>query len=241
MTSKGKFSEEFLNAFVDEQLTTEERELAYQTMASDSGLNMQVCELRKVRDLVRLAYQDPPNAPPSTGNGIRSRRIPLVAATLVLAVLSGALLLNPAAPPSADRSSGAAPRVTVLAGAHSNETKVLLHLNSGKLEHMREVLDEAENLVRYYKASGQIARVLVITNGEGLRLLRADTSPYAERIGFLLKRYDNLTIAACQNTIDRLKRDQGIVAKLLPGTATVDSGVAQIILRQQQGWAYIQV
>jgi intracellular sulfur oxidation DsrE/DsrF family protein len=106
---------------------------------------------------------------------------------------------------------------------------------------MQEVLEEAEGLLKHYRTTRQIARVQVIVNGEGLNLLRADTSPYAERVGELLKKYDNLLFAACQNTIDRLKREQGVFARLLPGVVVVDSGVAQIILRQQQGWIYIQV
>jgi intracellular sulfur oxidation DsrE/DsrF family protein len=46
---------------------------------------------------------------------------------------------------------------------------------------------------------------------------------------------------ACKNSIDRLRRDKGIVAKLLPGVVVIDSGVAQLMRRQNQGWAYIQV
>jgi hypothetical protein len=46
---------------------------------------------------------------------------------------------------------------------------------------------------------------------------------------------------ACQNTIDRLKSERGISAKLLPEAVVIDSAVAQIMRRQQQGWAYIQV
>jgi intracellular sulfur oxidation DsrE/DsrF family protein len=46
---------------------------------------------------------------------------------------------------------------------------------------------------------------------------------------------------ACQNTIDRLKREQGVIAQLLPEAVVIDSAVAQIMRRQQQGWAYIQV
>ncbi len=237
----GRFSDEFLNAFVDEQLSTDERDLAYQAMGSDPALNQRVCELRKVRDLVRLAYQDPPVAAPETHGSERSRRRPVAAAAAAVTALLGTLLLNPFAPPAGKEGARSPERLATLAADHGPEIKVLLHLNSGNPVRMREMLDEAESLVRHYKTSGQIARVMVITNGEGLNLLRADTSPFAERIESLLKRYDNLTIAACQNTIERLKRERGIVARLLPGTATVDSGVAQIILRQQQGWVYIQV
>ena len=56
------FSDEFLNAFVDDQLAAEEKSRAYEQINADESLNRQVCELRKVRDLVQLAYRDVPGA-----------------------------------------------------------------------------------------------------------------------------------------------------------------------------------
>ncbi len=244
-----KFSDEFLNAFVDEQLAAEEKSRAYQAIGADTALNQRVCELRKLRDLVRLAYQDPPAAPVPNMRTHRYRAGSAAALLLLtVGVTLGWLLHDPsAAPPVAD-APAAAPVVTAAATAPSpaaatrgKETKVLLHLNSGNPARMQEVLDEAELLLKHYRANRQIARVQIIVNGEGLNLLRADTSPYPERVSALLQKYDNLLFAACQNTIDRLTREQGIIARLLPGTVVVDSGVAQIILRQQQGWIYIQV
>jgi len=55
------------------------------------------------------------------------------------------------------------------------------------------------------------------------------------------KEYHGLTFVACQNTIDRYQQELGLTAKLLPGVITIDSGVAQIMRRQHQGWAYLQV
>ncbi len=105
---------------------------------------------------------------------------------------------------------------------------------------MKETLDDAEDLLKYYRASNQHAQIEIVTNGSGLDLLRADTSPYPERVQRMLKDYDNLTFVACQNTMDRVSREQGTAARLLPGVVLIDSGVAQIMRRQQQGWAYIR-
>jgi intracellular sulfur oxidation DsrE/DsrF family protein len=119
--------------------------------------------------------------------------------------------------------------------------KVVLHLNSGDKERMGEVLDEAQNLLDFYRQTNQIARVEIITNGGGINLLRSATSPYPERIKELYSKYNNLVFVACQNAIDRIKSEQGDIAELLPEAVVIDSAVAQIMRRQQQGWAYIQV
>ena len=58
MNKEEKFSEEFINAFVDDELTPDEKAQAYARLGDDVVLNHQVCELRKVRDLVALASGD---------------------------------------------------------------------------------------------------------------------------------------------------------------------------------------
>lgn len=262
MSQDQKFSDEFLNAFVDDQLAPEEKGRAYASINHDEGLNRQVCELRKMRDLVQLAYKEPPAAAPAGPRGRRHARLRAnVAAGFILSagVALGWIINHPnrtpaaqplastrvdptpASVPSAATPTASKPIRLAPAVATANEVKVLFHLNSDHPERVQGVLDEAEALLKFYRSAGQIARAQIIVNGDGLNLLRADKSPDPERVSVMQKTYDNLSFAACQNTIDRLKREQGITAQLLPGAIVVDSGVAQIILRQQQGWIYIQV
>ncbi len=266
MSQDQKFSDEFLTAFVDDQLAPEEKGRAYASINHDEGLNRQVCELRKMRDLVQLAYKQPPAAAPVGPRGRRNDRLRTsIAAGFILSagVVLGWLLHQPSRAPateplvtssinsastpvsSAQTAEAVKPARPVPATtpvvATANEIKVLLHLNSDHPDRVQGVLDEAEALLKFYRSAGQIARVQVIVNGDGLNLLRADKSPDPDRVSAMQKTYDNLSFVACQNTIDRLKREQGITAQLLPGAIVVDSGVAQIILRQQQGWIYIQV
>ena len=60
MTQEKRFSDEFLNAFVDDQHAAEEKSRAYVEIGQNEGLNRQVCELRKLHSLVKLAYEQPP-------------------------------------------------------------------------------------------------------------------------------------------------------------------------------------
>lgn len=59
MDQEQEYSEEMLNAFVDGQLTLEERIRVYDRLQRDEALNRRVCELCAVRDLVRFAYEIP--------------------------------------------------------------------------------------------------------------------------------------------------------------------------------------
>ncbi len=250
MNEEKHFSDEFLNAFVDDQLAAEEKGRVYLEIGRDETLNRRVCELRKLRDLVQLAYRNPPAPPVRQRAGARARRFNLrfgIAASLllVLGALIGAqfeLLLTTHAPVTV----GAAPLTMSPHPADRSayripSNKVLIHIARDDTLQLGEALDEVESLLRYYRDSRQNARVEVVINGKGLELVRVDTSAFADRIQQLQREFDNLTFAACQNTIDRLKREQGILVRLLPGVVVIDSGMAELMRRQNQGWSYIQV
>lgn len=262
-----RFSDEFLNAFVDDQLATEEKGRVYIEITRDESLNRQVCELRKLHELVRLAYQNPPAPPVRQPRAQRARLRFGFAASVLLAL--GALIgtqskllfstHTPAAvsatpavqqiatPAARAKPVAQTPNATVAAppatrpGAYDNSPRVLIHVARDDTLQLGEALDEVEGLLHHYRNSHQNARVQVVINGKGLELVRVDTSAHADRIQKLQREFDNLTFAACQNTIDRLQRDQGILVRLLPGVVVIDSGMAELMRRQNQGWTYIQV
>jgi len=249
MNDKINVSDEMLNAFVDGQLVTEEKEQLYVSLAKDDDMKKTVCELRSCKDLVQMAYQQLPESSGGSsdggipgGNGAR-HWISGIAASVLLAV--GVFVGWQLGPMQTNEvihsASGMRGATNALAVADDDSTKVLFHLNTRNPEVAREALDELEGVLKFYKRTGQKARIELITNGGGIDLLRRETSPYPDRILALQKKYKNLTFVTCQNTIDRLKSEQGVTAHLLPGTVVIDSGVAQIMRRQQEGWAYIQV
>lgn len=94
------------------------------------------------------------------------------------------------------------------------------------------VLNNVENL---RKALGEDQTgVVVIAHGKGLGLLLKE-SPVRDRIDKLAEA--GVVFAACENTMEKQN-----VAKdeLLPATTTVDSGVAEVVRKQEAGWAYIK-
>jgi len=239
MSKQPPISEEFINAFVDNELSPEEKAQAYAQLGNDSVLNRQVCELRRVRDLVGMAYKDVPTPPKSMINMTRTTRTycshGLAAGLALIVGAVGGWFLHPETPAPVNAMVAQAP---VEADAPA---KVLFHISDSNEAHLKAALDEVENLMKYYQKAHQKARVEVITNGGGLGLLMAGVSPFADRIQHMQREYRNLTFVACQNTIERVQHELGLHAKLLPGVVVIDSGVAQIMRRQHQGWAYIQV
>lgn len=247
---KENISEELLNAFVDEQLTHEDKNEIYESTLNDKELSDEVCQLRKISGLVRLAYEEIPLPEKGSPSTRRRTRIKGVAASIAagLTLVMGLVLGWNAKTTIQDNGvADANTYATLPANAgysgydDTPEIKVVFHLKSGNNEKIKEALDEAENLLNHFRETKTRAWVEVVTNSGGLKLLRADISPFADRVVAMQKNYTNLNFVACANALGRLKREKGIDAQLLPGTIVIDSGVAQLMRRQHQGWAYIQV
>ena len=55
-----QFSEEQINAFVDDELDPEEKSRIFTEAGQCEDLDQRLCQQRKLKELVKLAYQDVP-------------------------------------------------------------------------------------------------------------------------------------------------------------------------------------
>lgn len=110
--------------------------------------------------------------------------------------------------------------------------RVVFEFVSEGPEQIEAVLNNVENTLN---ALGPGTEVLVIAHGPGLGLLMRTNTTGAPRIKSLEER--KVVFAACQNT---LRKKNISKEQLLPGTTTVDSGVAEVVRRQTAGWSYVK-
>ena len=111
-----------------------------------------------------------------------------------------------------------------------DQNKLLLHISSSDKDTLEKALTEAESLLK----------LEVIANSNGVDLMRAAVSPYAQRIRDIQKKFDNVEFVACLNTIKRLAKE-GKDTTLLPGVTADQPVVDKIINRIQHGWTYIKI
>lgn len=242
MSPDSRPSDEYLNAFVDDQLDPAEKSRVFWAAARNDELSRRACEIRGLHEMVKHAYEAPPrrsSSPPPGRRRLPAYTLRALAAGLLLAV--GALVgwaghtrFNNAEPIVALNS---AQMNRQLAGAHG----VILQLSSDRPAKIDAALDRAQDLLNLYQKLGRNVRVELVVNGPGLELLRSDISPAAARVRALQARYHNLTFLACRKTLEILKLEKGIDAKLLKGTRIAPSALQQIVTRLQQGWTYIQI
>ena len=99
---------------------------------------------------------------------------------------------------------------------------------------------ERGNLIAAYQEMGDEVEVQIVAYGPGLHMLRADTSPVAQRVATMALEHPNVTFQACNNTINAMQRQSGAEVTLLPEAHIVPAGVVHLVQLQEQGWSYIR-
>lgn len=244
MNKPDDISEEMLHALLDSELEPAEAERLYARIGEDETLANQVCVLRGIKDMVRLAYSHPPIAaggwqhPLRDGPGWRQT----IAAGLLLTVGVGAGWLMHGSEPVARLAEGkpGGQKPVWLAAGEPDASKILLHIDSGSPQKFVALLDKAELLLTAARQRNANLQVEVVANSHGLNLLRTDRSPYARRIATLTKNNENLRFMVCAQTVARFTREEGRVV-LLPEAQIAPTAIGEIVGRLQQGWTYIKV
>ena len=90
------------------------------------------------------------------------------------------------------------------------------------------------NNVRKALAPDGGSQVEVVFWGAGLNMLLKTNTAYEERLKQLVD--DGVTLSACQNAMKVMNVK---TEDLFPFANQVDSGIAQIVRREESGWAYI--
>jgi intracellular sulfur oxidation DsrE/DsrF family protein len=235
-----------LNAYIDGELSQDQQAEMLEAMRETPELARRACELSQLKAQMRLAYANPPQPRRSSGSGHRGNWPAVAAGVALLGVgmISG-WLMHASVP-----GDGMAQRFVVLdpdgrgqavAGAEDEDTRIVFHLTQADQAVAGELLDEVEHMLDAYEADGRALRVEVVSHSDGLDLLRERLSQHKGRIAAMAERYANLTFVACKNTIDRLRVEQGIEVRLIPGAEVIDSGVSHVVKRQREGWSYIRV
>lgn len=236
-----------LNAFVDGELSPDQQAELLEAMRSDPELARHACELGQLKAQIRLAYTEPPKPQQRGVRKVGTSWQAIAAGFVLLAVglVSGwALHANaPGLGVQGERFAVLDPEGRGLAPAVASdgETRIVFHLTNADQTVAGELLDDVEAMLAAYQADGRPLRVEVVSHSQGLDLLRERLSQHKGRIQQLAGQYSNLTFVACQNTMNRLKVEQGIEVRLVPDAEIIDSGVSHVVKRQKEGWAYIRV
>ena len=118
---------------------------------------------------------------------------------------------------------------------------VAIHVDQNDPKVMNMALNNAQNITKYYESQGDSVVIEMVAYGPGLNMLVEGKSPVADRIAAMsLQLGENLTFAACGNTMRKMEAKTGQPVVLLDEAVQVPSGVVQLVMLQEQGYAYIR-
>lgn len=109
--------------------------------------------------------------------------------------------------------------------------RVVFEVTMEGSEQSTGVLNNVENL---RKLLGDATEIEVVAHSKGLGMLLAKENELSER---MQKLSEAGVIFACENT---MKKKNVTKDQLVPSATTTDSGVAEVVRKQEAGWSYIK-
>lgn len=237
MSPEQNYSDEYLNAFVDGELSPAERAQAIGRISGDAQLKKQVCELNLLKEMVKSSYR---HAEGVNDADRRVRRWPfgrraLAACCLIMVgVVAGWLWRGVSA------VNDPYLQVASLKDVIADSGRVVLHVDTASAAHFARALDRTEALLAEAKHEGRPIQLHLAANSYGLDLFRTSTSPFGGRLHDMQARYPNLTLIGCGQTIKRLKERHQDTA-LLPDVQVVPAVLDEVVNNLKAGWTYIKV
>jgi intracellular sulfur oxidation DsrE/DsrF family protein len=120
--------------------------------------------------------------------------------------------------------------------------RVAIQVDQNDPQVMNLALNNATNVLEYYRGKNEEVEVDIVTYGPGLHMLRADTSPVQDRLKRLKEMAfpGKVQFSACNNTKQGMEKTEGHAISIVPDATIVPSGVVRLMELQEQGWSYVR-
>jgi uncharacterized protein len=134
------------------------------------------------------------------------------------------------------------PLVSGSLAADAKSHRVSIQVDQNDPQVMNLALNNATNIIEYYRGKNEDVDVDIVTYGPGLHMLRDDTSPVKDRIKRLkeLAFPGKIQFSACNNTKQNMEKAEGKAVPILSDAMLVPSGVVRLMELQEQGWSYVR-
>jgi intracellular sulfur oxidation DsrE/DsrF family protein len=126
--------------------------------------------------------------------------------------------------------------------ADGKSHRLTIQIDQNDPQIMNMVLNNATNVIEYYRARNEDVDLDIVAYGPGLHMLRADTSPVQDRVKRLKDMVfpGKIQFSACNNTKQGMEKTEGHAISILPEATVVPSGVVHLMELQEQGWSYVK-
>jgi intracellular sulfur oxidation DsrE/DsrF family protein len=132
--------------------------------------------------------------------------------------------------------------VTSACAADGKAHHIAIQIDQNDPQVMNLVLNNATNVIEYYRDRHEDVDIDIVAYGPGLHMLRADTSPVQDRIKRLKDMVfpGKIQFSACDNTRKGMEKTEGHPIPIVTDATIVPSGVVHLMELQEQGWSYVR-
>ena len=115
--------------------------------------------------------------------------------------------------------------------AQEKEHKVVFHLASNDTLVHKALVKQISNVLDYWKT----AKIEVVVHNNGISFMKKEEAKTAKEINILKEK--GVVFAVCENTMKQRKLEK---FQILSSATFVPVGIAEIVLKQEDGWSYIK-
>jgi uncharacterized protein len=132
--------------------------------------------------------------------------------------------------------------VTSAFAADGKAHHIAIQVDQNDPKIMNLVLNNATNVIEYYRDKHEDVDIDIVAFGPGLHMLRADTSPVQDRIKHLKDTAfpGKIQFSACNNTRKGMEKAEGHPIPIVADATVVPSGVVHLMELEEQGWSYVR-
>ena len=110
---------------------------------------------------------------------------------------------------------------------------VVFQINTDGVDSWNQLLGNVQNIQKVFGADK--TEIEVVAYGKGISLLLKTNAAFEERMKSAIA--TGVVLAACQNS---MRMRKVTTEDLFPFASQVDSGVAELVRKQEAGWSYIR-
>jgi intracellular sulfur oxidation DsrE/DsrF family protein len=120
--------------------------------------------------------------------------------------------------------------------------RLSIHVDQNDPDVMNQALNNATNVMEYYRSRNEDIDIEIVAYGPGLHMLRDDTSPVKDRIKRMAEDSfpAKIKFDACNVTKQGMEKREGHAITIIPQATIVPSGVVQLMELQEKGWSYVR-
>ncbi|MDT8388437.1 MAG: hypothetical protein RQ736_13065 [Thiogranum sp.] len=235
MSHSKQSNDRMLHAYVDRELSSDEKQTVLSQLESDEQWRARACDLQRTKEWVQFSFENemaPTRTLPRinhftwTGRTIRLAASVALSATVFVAGWVGHGLHE-------EHNAQA-----TLEDIAPESRHVILHIGESSEARFAQLLKKTEKLLSEYSARG--IEVEVVTNAGGIDLVRTAASQHIDDIKRLISHYPNVRFIACARGLERLRKS-GQDVSVVDGVYTGEAAADHLIQRLTEGWTLVTI